>query len=175
MAIDGLTILLIDDDPDDRTLVMRELHTEFPDLHVEPEKVMSSPLGQSLTPASYEVATQALSEELAEEDEPRIEAWEKLIHPDDVAHVREVLRAHLEGKTPFYESEHLLRTKSGEWKWVLDRGRVLEWDASGKTASCGGHAPGHHGSEAGGGGAPADRRHVPKSVGGNGPGAGGDG
>ncbi len=36
---------------------------------------------------------------------------------------------HLEGQTDYYRSEHRLRTKSGEWLWVLARGKVVSRDA----------------------------------------------
>ncbi len=62
-------------------------------------------------------------------DEAR--SWENLIHIDDMPRVSEVLRAHFAGETPYYESEHRLRAKSGEWKWVLDRGRIVERSAEG--------------------------------------------
>ncbi len=75
-----------------------------------------------------------------EEIEPRLEAWETLIHPDDLPRVLEVLTAHLEGRTPSYETEHRLRHKSGSWVWVLDRGRVIERD----TAGCPLRAVGTH-------------------------------
>ncbi len=58
-----------------------------------------------------------------------LDTWKQLIHPDDMPGVRDVLNAHLEGKTPYYETEHRLRCKSGEWVWVLDRGKVIERDA----------------------------------------------
>jgi PAS domain S-box-containing protein len=67
-----------------------------------------------------------------EEIEPHIRTWEKLVHPDDMPGVMEVLNAHLAGKTPFYETEYRLLTKSGEWKWILGRGRLVEWDKDGK-------------------------------------------
>jgi len=60
-----------------------------------------------------------------------VSTWEKLLHPQDRAMVADVLQAHLRGDTPLYECEHRLRSRSGEWIWVLDRGRVVEWDASG--------------------------------------------
>jgi len=66
------------------------------------------------------------------EIEPHIHTWEKLIHPDDMPGVMEALTAHLEGKTPFYENEHRLLTKAGEWIWALDRGKVFERDKDGK-------------------------------------------
>jgi PAS domain S-box-containing protein len=67
-----------------------------------------------------------------EEIEPHVRAWEHLVHPDDMAHVREVLAAHLEGRTERYETEHRVRTRNGSWKWILDRGRVVARDATGK-------------------------------------------
>ena len=42
------------------------------------------------------------------------------------------MNAHLRGETPYYESEHRLRTKSGEWVWVLNRGKVVSRDAQGR-------------------------------------------
>jgi PAS domain S-box-containing protein len=67
-----------------------------------------------------------------DEIEPHVRSWEKLVHPDDMKHVMEVLTAHLEGKTDHYETEHRVRCKSGEWKWILDRGQVISRDQEGK-------------------------------------------
>ncbi|GMU91560.1 MAG: hypothetical protein AMXMBFR4_06180 [Candidatus Hydrogenedentota bacterium] len=64
--------------------------------------------------------------------EPHLDTWKKLVHPDDYDRVSRVFKAHLNGEIPFYETEHRLRAKSGEWKWILDRGRVVEWDGHGK-------------------------------------------
>ncbi|HVO69224.1 MAG TPA: PAS domain S-box protein, partial [Aggregatilineaceae bacterium] len=54
-----------------------------------------------------------------------VELWERLVHPDDAAEARAALRDHLEGRTSFYESEYRLRAKSGEWKWIQDRGKIV--------------------------------------------------
>ena len=67
-------------------------------------------------------------EELQGEEEP----WRTRVHPDDRAATMEMLERHLEGDTAVYESEHRLRTKSGGWIWVSDRGRVVERAADGK-------------------------------------------
>lgn len=67
-----------------------------------------------------------------DEIEPHVRSWESLIHPDEASHVAEVISAHLEGRTEYYECEHRLRHKDGSWRWILDRGRVVEWDAEGK-------------------------------------------
>jgi PAS domain S-box-containing protein len=61
-----------------------------------------------------------------------IDLWENLVHPDDAAAARGALQAHLEGRTPFYESEYRLRAKSGEWEWILDRGKVVDRGDDGK-------------------------------------------
>ena len=60
-----------------------------------------------------------------------IKGWESLVHPDDVKSVLEVLTRHLEGKRPFYESEHRMLSKFGEWKWFHERGKVVEKDREG--------------------------------------------
>ena len=67
-----------------------------------------------------------------EEIEPNVNNWDKVMHPDDKPKIMEALSAHLEGKTAFYESEHRLLTKSGSWKWILDRGKVVKKDLLGK-------------------------------------------
>lgn len=66
------------------------------------------------------------------EVEPHVSVWEGLMHPDDEAKTTELLNAHLEGKTEYYESEHRLKHKDGGWVWVLDRGRVIERDDQGR-------------------------------------------
>ncbi len=60
--------------------------------------------------------------------EPTIRTWEELIHPDDVRRVKQRLAAHLEGRTPVYRCEKRVLTKSGEYRWKLDRGKVISRD-----------------------------------------------
>jgi PAS domain S-box-containing protein len=67
-----------------------------------------------------------------EEIEPHVRAREALVHPDDKAEVQRRLSQHLAGETEIYEVEHRLKTKSGKWVWILDRGRVVERAADGK-------------------------------------------
>jgi len=57
--------------------------------------------------------------------------WADLVHPDDLPLTNERLRAHLEGRTPIFEVEQRLRMKSGDWKWVLARGKVVSRDEDG--------------------------------------------
>ncbi len=67
-----------------------------------------------------------------EEIKPNVSAWEELVHPEDMPKVMQKVSANLEGFTSFYECEHRLKTKSGEWRWVLARGKVVERDTDGK-------------------------------------------
>ena len=50
--------------------------------------------------------------------------WEDRIHPEDKDFVLETLHAHMEGKTDQFCCEYRAITKGGDWKWVLDKGKV---------------------------------------------------
>lgn len=54
----------------------------------------------------------------------RFEEWEIMLHPDDKQQAMKALKVHLEGGTPYFESEYRIRCKKGEYKWVLSRGMV---------------------------------------------------
>lgn len=58
-------------------------------------------------------------------------SWQALLHPEDKPWVMHMVHEHLDGRAPYYETEHRCRTKSGEWLWVLDRGKVVERDRDG--------------------------------------------
>lgn len=62
----------------------------------------------------------------------RLDAWEQRVHPEDLPRALADVQAHLDGKTPVYVNEHRLRCKDGSWKWVLDRGKVMERGADGQ-------------------------------------------
>ena len=58
--------------------------------------------------------------------------WLEVIHPDDESVIRGSISGNLEGRIPSSEFEFRVRTRSGQWKWLLGRGRVMERDAGGK-------------------------------------------
>jgi len=60
------------------------------------------------------------------------ETWIGRIHPEDRERVVGSLEAHLRGETPFHSEEYRIRHASGEWVWVLDSGRVIARDESGR-------------------------------------------
>lgn len=69
---------------------------------------------------------------LPNEFEPDVKEWKSRIHPDDLPKVMDTLNAHFAGKTPFYIKEHRLKTKSADWKWILDSGKVVAWNENKK-------------------------------------------
>ncbi|MBV8804765.1 MAG: PAS domain-containing protein, partial [Sinobacteraceae bacterium] len=61
--------------------------------------------------------------------------WLSRIHPDDRPGVQLQIRKHLIGQSTSIEAEYRIRTASGDWKWMLTRGRAVEWDFEGKATS----------------------------------------
>ena len=62
----------------------------------------------------------------------KLSEWESRVHPDDHAAVQQAIRAHLDGHTPVYRSEHRVRHRDGRDLWVLDRGVVVTRGAEGQ-------------------------------------------
>jgi diguanylate cyclase (GGDEF)-like protein/PAS domain S-box-containing protein len=60
------------------------------------------------------------------------EIWRSLIHPDDFAKAEKALADYLNHASDVYTAEHRLRCKNGQWKWIMTRGMVVEWDSDGK-------------------------------------------
>ncbi|HEY8945622.1 MAG TPA: PAS domain S-box protein, partial [Polyangiaceae bacterium] len=60
-----------------------------------------------------------------EELQGHVNTWTSGIHPEDRPRVERVLEEHFRGERADYETEHRVRTKSGEWLWILDRGKVF--------------------------------------------------
>ena len=61
-----------------------------------------------------------------------ISAKEELIHPDDLPFMQRRMQDHISGVIPIYQSEHRVRTRDGQWLWILDRGKVVERDKRGQ-------------------------------------------
>ncbi len=65
----------------------------------------------------------------AEDLQPlHIDTWKELTHPEDLEKRTEALREHFAGNTDLYEVEVRMKSKNGDWIWVLDRGRLVERD-----------------------------------------------
>ena len=64
--------------------------------------------------------------------------WEKFLHPDDRDNAYNAFQEHVKGKTPFYEATIRMLASNGEWKWILDKGKVVEWDKAGNPVRASG-------------------------------------
>ena len=60
-----------------------------------------------------------------------IGTWEALTHPDDLKDTGERIKEALARKPQTFEQEVRMRHKDGQWVWVLDRGKVVEWTEDG--------------------------------------------
>lgn len=60
------------------------------------------------------------------------ERWDQMVHPDDLKKYYATIQDHFENKIPFYENYHRVLTSSGKYKWILDRGKVVERSRDGK-------------------------------------------
>lgn len=59
--------------------------------------------------------------------------WDDLIHPDDLAEYQNQFQLHLDNKIPFYENAKRMLTKSGNYKWILSRGKIIKRDENGNA------------------------------------------
>ncbi len=57
--------------------------------------------------------------------------WLERLHPEDSERVASYYQAYMRGETDIYRVELRQRTKTGEWKWILSVGKVVEWDTGG--------------------------------------------
>ncbi|MDZ7816516.1 MAG: PAS domain S-box protein [Planctomycetota bacterium] len=64
---------------------------------------------------------------MPEEIDQTKDRWRKMHHPDDLSSVLDKLNAHLRGETEFFEAEYRMKAKDGSWRWILDRGKVVEY------------------------------------------------
>jgi PAS domain S-box-containing protein len=58
--------------------------------------------------------------------------WKIRVHPDDLANAERDIQSYLNGKTDDYTNEHRLLCKNGTYKWILDRGKMVEFGKNGK-------------------------------------------
>ena len=56
--------------------------------------------------------------------------WNDRVHPDDKEKYLQDFMDHLNGLNPIYENEHRVLCKDGTYKWILDKGKIIERDAN---------------------------------------------
>lgn len=62
---------------------------------------------------------------------PSLETFISLVHPDDFDRLWQNINAHMAGENELFEVELRMKTKDGKWRWILDRGRFVEWSKTG--------------------------------------------
>jgi PAS domain S-box-containing protein len=60
------------------------------------------------------------------------DAWNRVIHPEDLANNHATYERHARGETAVYESEYRARAHDGQWRWLSERGRIVERGADGR-------------------------------------------
>jgi PAS domain S-box-containing protein len=66
-----------------------------------------------------------------EEGTPDFAFFQRIVHPDDLAHALNTIETHRYGKTPGIDFDFRLRESHGEQHWMAVKGRVVERDATG--------------------------------------------
>ncbi|MCJ8501556.1 PAS domain S-box protein [Desulfatitalea alkaliphila] len=61
-----------------------------------------------------------------------IETWIRFSHPEDLQQSEALLAKHFSGEREYYECECRMRHRDGSWVWVLDRGKVSQWNTDGQ-------------------------------------------
>ena len=60
------------------------------------------------------------------------EEWGNRLHPEDRTRVLIDIQKYLAGETQAYHNEHRVCCKDGSYKWILDRGKIIERTAEGQ-------------------------------------------
>lgn len=61
-----------------------------------------------------------------------IERWDDRVHPLDKEKYQTDIQLHIDEITPYYENSQRVMTKSGDYKWILSRGKIIERDEDNK-------------------------------------------
>ncbi len=59
-------------------------------------------------------------------------SWNDIVHPEDRPKVLRELNACRSGESDLFQSEFRMQTVSGEWQWVLSRGKIVEHAQDGR-------------------------------------------
>lgn len=62
-----------------------------------------------------------------------VHRWDENLHPEEGPEAVRRFSEHVAGKAEYYDAEYRMKTKSGGWRWIFERGRVVERDAQGNA------------------------------------------
>ena len=64
--------------------------------------------------------------------------WQEFAHPADRPRIAAALAAHLDGRSPLFDTDFRVRTRSGAWRWIHSRGSIVERDRTGQPVTVSG-------------------------------------
>ncbi|MCF8059275.1 MAG: response regulator [Bacteriovoracaceae bacterium] len=67
-----------------------------------------------------------------EELEMNLDTWKSRVHPDDLEKCHQDITHYLEGKTDQYINIHRMKHSAGHWVYIMDQGKVSQFDSFGK-------------------------------------------
>ena len=59
--------------------------------------------------------------------------WNNRVHPEDKQKYFQDFQDHLNGLVPIYQNEHRVLCKDGNYKWISDKGKIVEKDEHGNA------------------------------------------
>ncbi|MEM9906363.1 MAG: PAS domain S-box protein [Cyanobacteria bacterium P01_D01_bin.44] len=65
------------------------------------------------------------------EMENRLEEWELRLHPEDNGQIYADMDQYFSSPTSTHQTEYRIRCKDGSYKWILERGKIIEWTKDG--------------------------------------------
>ncbi len=101
-------------------LALSGTHQGLWDWHIQDHEIYLSPQWPLLL--GYEV----------DEIDQQPQSWLKLVHSADRHRLIQGIRQHLSGETAVCHVEHRMRSKSGEWRWILNRSKLVRRDSQGQ-------------------------------------------
>ena len=93
-----------------------------------------------------------------------IEGWRRLIHPNELPDVMRSVNDHLNGLSAAFKNEYRMLSKGGSWIWILERGKVVEFDNRGNPLRAAGNGTRYHGQKAVGGCSQAIREKLSSHI-----------
>ena len=72
--------------------------------------------------------TNSQQQEIIRDSQDHFTLMHKIVHPDDLARVKNTLFQHLDGKTPRFTETFRIQRSNGEWVWIHDVGQVISRD-----------------------------------------------
>ncbi|WP_096086630.1 response regulator [Agaribacterium haliotis] len=97
---------------------------------VKVNKVYASMLGYELEDICKDVEQQQKWHNLSNADE----TWFSLIHSDDQQSSRDAFNQHINGETELYSVELRARCKDGAYLWLMDIGKIVEYNSDGSPS-----------------------------------------